>query len=317
MRVLILSIIILFTTCVYGQKMDNTASFRAMQSNKYFRVNYDNDYFAAQDKNYTQGYSFEWVTPFLLKNPMDKIFFHLNYDERRAGIVFEHTGFTPSRYERLEIQEGDRPFAAAAILRSFTISTSAESKKKIISHFSFGIMGPAAKGKEIQTGIHKLTGDRVPLGWQNQIENHLVINYGVAYEQELVRVNDNFSLAANASAEIGNLYTNILMGFNTTFGLINNPYASESSRKFMLYGYVQPLVRLVGFDGTLQGNLLGDESIYTIPATDVNRIVGQLNYGIILQTKSLFLEYSRANISREIKTVDPAGWGGVKVGFRL
>lgn len=43
----------------------------------------------------------------------------------------------------------------------------------------------------------------------------------------------------------------------------------------------------------------------------------RVNYGIVLQTKKIYLEYSRANISKEIKTLVPAGWGGVKIGWEI
>jgi hypothetical protein len=43
----------------------------------------------------------------------------------------------------------------------------------------------------------------------------------------------------------------------------------------------------------------------------------RVNYGIVLQTKKIYLEYSRANISKEIKTLVPAGWAGVKIGWKL
>lgn len=315
---LLLFIYFCFTSAfVQGQKIDNTASYRQLQIDRYFRINYDNDYFAAQDKNYTQGYSFEFVSPWLLKSPINKLFPHLSNDKRISGVVFEHIGFTPVHYEKLEIQKGDRPFSATALLKSFSISVSTESKQRIASHFSFGVMGPAAKGKEIQAGIHSLTGDRIPYGWKNQIKNHFIINYGIDYEKELIRLNDFFGLYANASAKIGNLFTNASLGFNTTFGLINNPYYNSTSKKIQLYAYFQPLITAVGFDGTLQGKLFENKSVYTIPTSNINQIVGQVNYGIVLQTKSIYLEYSRANISNEIKTLSPAGWGGIKIGFKI
>lgn len=318
MRISLVFSFVILSILGFAQKIDNMASYREIKGDRYFRVNYDNDYFATTDENYTQGYSFELVAPFLLKNPINKLFVNLKNDERRAGVAFEHFGYTPNQYEKLEIQQGDRPFAAAAVLKSFGTSTSSESKQRIASHFSLGIMGPAAKGKEIQTGIHKLTGDRVPYGWIHQIENHIAIQYGVDYEKQLKRVNDNFALYGNVSGNIGTLFTNASLGFGTSFGLINSPYSSPySSNKFHLYGYVQPLVSFVAYDATLQGGLVGDNSVYTIPAKDVNRIVGQVNYGIVLQTKSIYLEYSRANISKEIKTLVPAGWGGVKIGFKF
>ena len=52
-----------------AQKIDNMVSFRDIKSEYYFRINYDNDYFSATDKNYTQVYSFELATPSLSKNP--------------------------------------------------------------------------------------------------------------------------------------------------------------------------------------------------------------------------------------------------------
>ena len=317
MRLFSMLCLLLTTLLAYGQKIDNTASFREITSDSYFRFNYDNDLFAGQDKNYTQGYSFELVTPFILKNPINKLFLSFENDVRKAGLVFEHIGFTPDRYEKLEIQEGDRPFASVAMLKSFSTSTDIESKQRLSSHVSFGIMGPAAIGKEIQTGIHSVTGGRVPLGWVNQIENHLVLNYGVDYEKELIRVNDNFGLYANTSVKIGNLFTNASLGFNTTFGIINDPYGGNNTQKVRLYGYIQPLITMVGYDGTLQGRIIGDGSIYTISTEEITSVVGQVFYGIVLQTKHFYIEYYRANITKEIDTLGSAGWGGVKIGCDL
>lgn len=317
MRLLAILIFCINCTFIYCQKIDNTVSYREIANESYFRVNYENDYFAAQDKNYTQGYSFEYVSPFLIKNPINKLFFHFGNNQRKAGIVFEHIGFTPVHYDRLEIQHGDRPFSATALLKNFSNSTDQASKQRLASHFSFGVMGPSAKGEEIQAGIHRLTGDRTPHGWKNQIQNHFVINYGLDYEKELIRIKDYFGISTHASAKIGNLFSNLTTGFNSTFGLINNPYQKSNNKKFRLYGYMQGLVTVVAYDATLQGRLFGNESVYTIPSKDINRIVSQVNYGIVLQTKSIYLEYARTYISKEIKTLIPAGWGGIKIGFRL
>lgn len=318
MRLQSLLVLSLIGSFAFAQKIDNMASFREIKGDNYFRINYDNDYFATTDENYTQGYSFELVSPFLAKNPVNRILLKHKLGEVRAGLSFEHIGFTPNQYEKLPIQVGDRPFAAVAMLKSFSISLDTADKSRISSNLSVGIMGPAAKGRQIQTGIHKLTGDRVPYGWTNQIENHLMLNYGVDYEKEVFRHKNAFALYGNASARLGTIFTNASVGVTTTFGIINSPYSSQfKSNKFQLFGYIQPLVTAVAYDATLQGGLLGDNSIYTIPASDVNRLTGQVNYGIVLQTKSIYLEYSRANISKEIKTLVPAGWGGIKIGWKF
>jgi len=317
MKLFLLFSFSLLVALANGQKIDNTSSFRDIQSESYIRMNYENDLFASQDKNYTQGYSFDLVLPILSKNPINYLFLHLKDDKRKAGIAFEHIGFTPKNYDELQIQQGDRPFAAVAMLKSFSISVNEASKQRIASHLSVGILGPAALGKEIQTGIHQLTGDLIPYGWSNQIENSFVLNYGIDYEKELLRIKDNFGLYANASGKIGNLYTNATVGFNTRFGLINNPYQFADLKPFLLYAYIQPLLTVVAYDGSLLGGILDDRSVYTVPKSEVNKLVGQLNYGIIMQFKSFYIEYSGTNITKEIKTLTPAAWGGIKLGYKL
>jgi len=138
--------------------------------------------------------------------------------------------YTGNDYVQTAIQLDDRPFTAAATLKSFTISTSEETRQRITSHLSFGIMGPVAQGTEIQTGIHRIIGSSIPQGWGNQIKNQFILNYGIDYEKELIRVKNFFGLYANSSVKIGNLFTNATVGFNTPLGLINNPYQNTNQK---------------------------------------------------------------------------------------
>ncbi|MFT7052349.1 MAG: lipid A 3-O-deacylase [Psychroserpens sp.] len=101
-----------------GQKIDNLVSFRDIDSPRYFRFNYDNDCFAASDENYTHGYSLEFVSPFFEMNPINTILIKPDGFNLRYGLAIEHIGFTPNKYDLPEIQFGDRPFAAAIMLRS-------------------------------------------------------------------------------------------------------------------------------------------------------------------------------------------------------
>ncbi len=307
-----------FPEMIYAQKIDNLASFRNMESESYFRFNYDNDYFAATDKNYTQGYSFEFVAPFLIKNPVNHLFFRSESSSNRYGIAVEHIGFTPRNIESPEIQEGDRPFAAAIMLKSFLISTNSEKRSRFTSSFSLGSIGPGAFGKEMQVGIHKATGNVIPEGWRNQIRNDVVLNYEVGYEKQLFRYRNFFSVQSNSNLQVGTLFTNASVGFNSVAGLINSPFSSEEKqRKFQLYLYAQPLVKIVGYDATLQGGLFSNASPYTIPAGEVERFVGQINYGVVFKINNLYLEYTRTTINREFETGNSANWGGIKLGFGL
>lgn len=301
-----------------GQKIDNMASFRDVKSSNYFRFHYDNDYFTSTDKDYTQGYNFELTSPRLAKNPINYLFIKPKNSAFKYGIALEHIGFTANSIASDQIQFGERPFAAAIMLKSFTIATDTIHKSRIVSSLNLGIIGPGAFGKEMQTAIHEASGNTIPKGWYNQIQNDVVVNYELSYEKQLVRLDNVFSLNGNATARLGTLFTNASLGFTATFGIINSPFTSvNNKKKFQLYLYTQPLVNVIGYDATLQGGLFNHKSLYTINDSDIERVTLQNNFGIVLQYRWLYLEYSRTILTREISDNYAFKWGGIHIGFKL
>jgi len=311
-------LILLFPNFLLAQKIDNMVSFRDIKSTNYFRFNYDNDYFASTDQNYTQGYNFELASPTLKKNPINYFFFKPKSSEFKYGLSIEHIGYTPDNIKSTEIQYGDRPFAAAILLKSFTIATDTVQKSRFISSLNIGLIGPGAFGKEMQVAIHKATGNTIPGGWQNQIKNDLVLNYEVGFEKQLLCIENILSLQTDTHLRFGTLFTNVSLGMNATLGIINAPFSAiKNENKFQLYLYSQPILKIIGYDATLQGGLFNGKSPYTISSEKVERFTAQNNYGIILQTRSLFFEYSRTMITREFESGSSAKWGGIKIGFKI
>ena len=308
---------LLFPVFAFAQKIDNMASFRDIKKDSYFRFSYDNDYFTSTDQNYTQGYNFELVLHALRKNPVNYLFFKPG-NEFKYGLSIEHIGFTPDNIKSSSIQYGDRPFAAAIMLKSFLIATDTIHNSRFISSLNMGIIGPGAFGKEMQVAIHKATDNPIPQGWQNQIRNDAVFNYEVGYEKQLWRFRNLFALQSNATVRAGTLFTNASVGLNAVFGIINSPFTSmKHKNRFLLYAYTQPMVTAVGYDATLEGGIFNDKSPYTIAPGDIERFTGQHNYGIILQTRSLYFEYARTAITREYKSAESYKWGGIKIGFKF
>lgn len=301
-----------------AQKIDNMASFRDMKSTNYFRFHYDNDYFTSTDKEYTQGYNFELVSPRLAKNPVNHLFITPKNSEFKYGLSLEHIGFTANNIASNQIQFDDRPFAAAIMLKSFLIATDTINKSRIISSLNLGIIGPGAFGGDMQTAIHEATGNTIPLGWYNQIKNDVVVNYEISFEKQLLRFNDFFTVQSNTTVRIGTLFTNASVGLNATLGIINSPFTTlKNKSKFQLYLYTQPLVNFIGYDATLQGGLFNHKSVYTIKESDIERFTFQNNYGIVLQYRWLYLEYSRTLLTREFSYGSQFKWGGIRIGFKL
>lgn len=301
---------------VYSQKINNLVSFRDIESASYLRFNYENDFFSATDKNYTQGYNLELAHPSLKKNPINHLFLKTKNYNTRYGISIEHIGFTPSDFVSPAIQFGDRPFASAIMLKSFTVATDTSKSNRISQSLSLGLIGPGSFGKEMQVKIHKATGNKIPGGWDNQIKNDIVFNYRIDFEKLLYRYNSIFAINSQATAQVGTLFTNISAGVNVSLGLLKSSFSlKKNKRKFQLYLYSQPVVSLIGYDATLQGGFFKKDSPYTIEASKVERFTAEFNYGLILKTSILYFEYARTTITREFESGNSANWGGIKVGF--
>ena len=127
-----------------------------------------------------------------------------------------------------------------------------------------------------------------------------------------------FTIQTTATARLGTLFTNVSTGFNFTFGIINSPFTSvKNKNKFQLYLYTQPLVNVIGYDATLQGGLFNHKSVYTIDDNDIERFTAQNNYGIVLQYRGLYLQYSRTMLTREFTSGSSFKWGGIRIGAKL
>jgi hypothetical protein len=101
----------------YAQAIDNTLSFKNINSEKYFRINYENDFFSATDIYYTQGMHMELVSPGIKKFPLCRLLICPAYNNIKYGIGAEHDAYTPTTIRSDNIQYDDRPFAACLFLK--------------------------------------------------------------------------------------------------------------------------------------------------------------------------------------------------------
>lgn len=313
---LLLSVFSLPSLPSRAQKLDNTVSVRSINNDRYFRIHYDNDYFTATDKYYTQGYNFELVLPALRKNPLVKFLIHFRNSEMKYGLSFEHIGFTPTSIASDTILYKDRPFACNLMIKSFSISTDTLRRMRLASVLSLGMIGPIAFGKGMQTTIHRWVGDETPHGWDNQISNDIVLNYELNHEKELISFRHLFSLASAASLRAGTLNDKLQLGFISTLGKHYSSFSTVNGRKnLQLYLYGQPLVNFIAYDATLQGGLFNKSSPYTIAPSEINRMTLQGNFGAVFTFRKIYLEYSQSILSKEFATGTMHRWGGIRIGF--
>ncbi|HLX91758.1 MAG TPA: lipid A deacylase LpxR family protein [Puia sp.] len=299
-----------------SQAIDNTVSFRNINSGKYFRVFYENDFFSGTDRDYTQGIYIEKVNPWFKKFPFARVLWHPRGDEIKYGLAVEHDAYTPNFIDRSNVQYGDRPFAAALFLKTFLISTMPQKGERISTILSSGIIGPGAGGEQMQKTIHHWINYTQPRGWHNQISNDVVLNYQVNFEKEFFAKGQWLSLSSYNGARLGTLSDKMSAGFEIIAGHFNSPYIRASTpKKIQWYVYEQPVLNLVGYDATLQGGLFNHSSPYTIAASQVEHLVFQHRFGLVFLLKRLYLEYYQTGNTIEFKTSVYHRTGGLQVGF--
>ncbi|MBP7243947.1 MAG: lipid A deacylase LpxR family protein [Bacteroidia bacterium] len=303
---------------LFSQTIDNTASFRSMESTGYFRLHYENDFFTASDFYYSQGINLEFCSPALINNPLNLLLPKMKNSGSTFGLALEHAVFTPSSIRNAEIMYNDHPYAAYMILKTFLISTDTLNFQRLSSTLSIGGIGPIASGDEMQKSIHKWLKNIEPLGWQHQIKNDIILNYELTYEQQLYNYKNYFLLSSLVKIQAGTLMDNAQIGCTVMAGRFNSPYASSTSsilRIFKLYGYAQPLVRMVGYDATLQGGMFNRDNPYTLSSQQLTRIVFETNFGLVLGFQKVYLEYYQSLQTKEFQLGKYHRWGGIRVGI--
>lgn len=320
MKRLLLIIPLLLTVAAYAQRRDSSVG-----TNRYFSALYDNDYFSASDQYYTQGVRFQLTTPFLRRSPLSKLLLpsgkgSLNY----YSLAFVQDCFTPTSIRRDTVFTGDRPFGAIIYLGSLRVSNNSAERKRVTSEIAIGGIGPCAHCKETQENIHAWIGDIQPLGWQFQLSQDLLLNYYAKYELGLGRQRPNSDLTGFADASAGTVYNNLGLGFTARTGWLN-PYFSSigparknsaeaaGNRRIQFYLFTRAKAQGVLYNGALQGGMFNRNSIYTIGAQDVKRLVLSGFLGAVLVIKDFHIEYNQAFLSPEFRNGLSHGWGHINI----
>lgn len=297
-----------------AQLIDNTSTFREIQAKNYFRFHYDNDFFTKTDYYYTQGITLEYVNPVIRKLPGTAVLLKQKNCAPIYGITFNLFGYTPTSIKSNAILYGDRPYEGSMSLKLFTASSNNIKHLRIASAISIGIIGPAALGKEIQTTIHRWTGNKIPKGWQHQVKNDIILNYQVNYEKELFHSN-NFLLNSASELRAGTLQNRISSGLNFMVGHFTNRYQNSKTKKAEYYLYGQSRVNVIGYDATMQGGLFNRKSPYTIASGDISGITFQADGGLVINFRKLFVSYNQSFLTREFKNGKQHRWAGLSIGF--
>ncbi|KFN51422.1 lipid A deacylase LpxR family protein [Arenimonas composti] len=270
----------------------------------------DNDVWGGthQDQGYTAGANLAWSSPTgdlaeddCLPAPARLAGRALPWlvGEGRTGnvtIAVTQAIYTPMDRDRTDVILEDRPYAGITTF-AFAINVR-DGDRLATTQLRLGLVGPSARGEEIQGAIHGLFGRNTFAGWDNQLRDEPVIQLGHERVWRRTFASDDggryWEGSLHAGGVAGNLATYANFGGEIRFGrdlpddMVSSPFRLAGDG---LAPRLQPLSegdgwrwhvfasldnRLVAHDITLDGSTWKDSH-----SVDRRRYVADLTLGIV------------------------------------
>lgn len=292
-------------------------------------VRLDNDILGGtgQDQGYSNGLKITWVSPNIadyandpcLPAPARAINRYLNwlqageFEQQNMVISFGQALFTPHDKDRTDLITTDRPYAAILALG---IGYQARSHNTLrVSHLALGVVGPAALGKPIQNGVHKMLGSERFRGWDNQLHNEPIVQlmherlYRIAGQPS--RSGWGWDAIGHAGGALGNLAIHANIGGELRYGFrlpddfgssplrpagdnSAPPGAHSANDGWAGHAFVSIDARAVARDLTLDGNTFRSSH-----KVDKRHFVGEVGYGLSFTRGAWKVTLARYHRSRE------------------
>jgi lipid A 3-O-deacylase len=193
-----------------------------------------------------------------------------------------------------------------------------------------GILGPAALGKQIQTGYHRIISLYKIYGWEYQLNNEPGINAGIRYYHLLLKNEDqNITIHALTNAMLGNTFTNASAGVLIKAGQLekeaNTSYWGSNlgisqSEKFFpeeIIIFLEPVITYQAYNATVQGGLfIKDKGPFVAPLSPLQFVI---KGGAMFTYKKATFNIAYILKQREAKSMlTPAEvFGSFAIGYRF
>jgi lipid A 3-O-deacylase len=299
----------------------------ATQKINYWRLEWSNDYLLLQqkgDRYYTNCISLEH---FFSKNGLNGRFLG-NFFLKTApkadnyyGFFFRTEMYTPDTIWKTAAPN-DRPYCGVTTIGMTCISKQPETGAQLRSEYQIGIMGPAAMQSQLQYNWHVLNKKELPLGWDNQVPNDLVVNMRLTYEHPINSFSNLMEVAGVLDLNGGTLLNNVGLGFQLKMGDFDKAkqkgisfFDIPTDKKLKYRFKLKPIVYFVVENATLQGGIsVGDAQRKSfIIIDDLTRIVGNIEWTHRISYANWAFFYSYNMRTPEWKGGKMAFWGSLNL----
>jgi len=280
---------------------------------------FENDIFAGEDNNYTNGVQAAYLLP-PDKVPRwaarlgDRLWLS---GEPRVEFSIGQNLYTPDSIVVPDPAPGTRPYAGWLHADLGYLARRDGQLDQL--RLSVGVIGPATLGEETQEFVHDLVGAEDPQGWDTQLPNEPTLQLLYRRTQRLGQPGRagpfHFDMTGHYGFAAGSPFTHGEAGGTIRFGMdLPDDYGPlriqpslpgsgffEPTGGFSWYGFIGLSGRLVAYNTTLDGTLFSDSrSVQSEP------LVGDLEAGLAVAFDNLWLAYTHVFRTREFKSQNEA-----------
>jgi hypothetical protein len=278
---------------------------------------WENDLYYQQDFYYTNGFEIEVFHEKLQQSPINLLLFpagnHSDVDSK-SGLQLRQEIFTPKDLAADTIIIGDHPYSSTLTLAQVKIYTIPDRRMRIESALRLGVLGPAALGFRTQELAHHVSNpSRPPEGWDNQLQNDIIVNYKAQVDKGMVH-REAIIFGITGKGRLGTLHTDLEAGLWFRLDAGNGyfyRFGPSCDHGFNVKFFMSANMRHVFYDATLQGGVFNKTSLYIITPEDVSRWLGILEASATFELYEHQLEIFTLLDSKRFRLAEPHGWLGI------
>lgn len=299
-----------------------------------FNIVWENDIFAGEDQNYTNGFRVAWLSsetnaPRWIDWASRNLLPISSEGNKRISIAAGQSMYTPEDISQRQLITDDRPYAGWLYGSVGVVSDTGTQLDNVM--LTLGVVGPLSGAKSTQKFVHKVIDSPNPQGWDNQLENEPGIMLTWERKWRGLYEFSPFGLGLDATphmgVNLGNVMTDAAVGMTFRLGYdLPADYGPPRIRPSLpgsdffiptqeLGGYL-----FAGFEGRAVGrNIFLDGNTFS-ESHDVNKedFVGGVQAGAALTYGDARLSYTHVFMTREFREQDrPAQFGVVTLSYRF
>lgn len=281
----------------------------------------ENDVFTGNDQHYTNGLRLtylsrqddvpDYIRQFAAALPFVELGARL-----RAGYALGHNIYTPNDIKSAGPVPSERPYAGYLYAGMAVVAESDSRSGDILDtwELDIGMVGPSARGEEVQNNFHRLIGSPQAQGWDNQLKDEPTLS--LTHERKwrhLWRHPDSglgFDFTPHVGGSLGNLSTYLNLGATVRIGEgLARDYGPPRIRPSLPgSGFFLPQDGIgwylyAGVDGRamahnifLDGNTFKDS-----PSVDSKTWIGDMQMGLVLTLSAVQVAYTHVYRTREFE----------------